>query len=110
MPNTRDIKRRIKSVANTAKITHTMELIATAKSQACVSRIKRALPYFEALEEISSQALRGGDVEGHPLLDVRKVTRVAILCVVANRGLCGGYNGNCMRKGPTGRRWVARRL
>lgn len=98
MANTRDIKRRIKSVANTSKITRTMELIATAKSQTCMNRITQALPYFHALSEISSQALRGGDVEGHPLLEERDVQRVAILVVVSNRGLCGGYNGNCMRK------------
>lgn len=98
MANTRDIKRRIKSVGNTTKITRTMELIATAKSQVCISRIKNALPYFHALEEISSQALKGGGDDGaHELLEKREVKKVAILVVVSNRGLCGGYNGNTMR-------------
>ena len=98
MANSRDIKRRIKSVANTSKITRTMELIATAKSQVCMGRIRDALPYFQALEEIASEATRGGDVESHALLEQRDVKRVAVLGVVANRGLCGGYNGNCMRR------------
>ena len=99
MGNVREIKGRIKSVKNTTKITRTMELIATAKSQVCMSRIKQALPYFHALEEISSQALNATGDEGgvHPLLEQREVKRVAILVVVANRGLCGGYNGNCLR-------------
>ncbi|MEZ6186675.1 MAG: ATP synthase F1 subunit gamma [Planctomycetota bacterium] len=99
MANSRDIKRRIKSVANTSKITRTMELIATAKSQQCVTRIKEALPYFHALAEIAREARKaGGSDEGeHALLEQREVKRVAILTVVANRGLCGGYNGNVMR-------------
>ena len=99
MANSRDIKRRIKSVANTSKITRTMELIATAKSQQCVGRIKEALPYFHALAEIASEARKaGGGSDGeHALLEQREVKKVAILAVVANRGLCGGYNGNVMR-------------
>jgi len=101
MGNLREIKARIKTVGNTAKITRTMELIATAKSQVCVSRIKASLPYFHALAEVASQARKaGGDDESggvHPLLQEREVKRVAILVVVANRGFCGGYNGNCLR-------------
>ncbi len=101
MANLRDIKRRIKSVKNTSKITRTMELIATAKSQACMNRIKRALPYFHALAEIAGQARKAGDDrEGgalHPLLEQRPVNKVALLVVVSNRGLCGGYNGNTLR-------------
>jgi len=99
MANSRDIKRRIKSVANTSKITRTMELIATAKSQQCLTRIKEALPYFHALAEIAHEARKaGGSEDGeHALLEQREVKRVAILAVVANRGLCGGYNGNVMR-------------
>lgn len=101
MANLRDIKRRITSVKNTSKITRTMELIATAKSQACMNRIRKALPYFHALAEIAGQARKaGGDREGgalHALLEEREVKKVAILVVVSNRGLCGGYNGNCLR-------------
>ena len=99
MGNTRDIKRRIKSVANTTKITRTMELIATAKSQQCQARIQKALPYFHALAEIAGEARKASsDDEGvHPLLEQREVKKVAILAVAANRGLCGGYNGNVLR-------------
>lgn len=102
MGNLREIKSRIKTVGNTAKITRTMELIATAKSQVCVKRIKGALPYFHALGEIATQAQRaGGDDESggqHPLLEQRsEIKRVALLIVVANRGFCGGYNGNVLR-------------
>ena len=81
MGNLREIKARIKTVGNTAKITRTMELIATAKSQVCVSRIKASLPYFHALAEVASQARKaGGDDDSggvHPLLEEREVKRVA---------------------------------
>lgn len=97
MAKSRDIKRRIKSVKNTAKITRTMELIATAKAKTAQDRIQKALPYFEALAEIAGQARKAsGDDQGvvHPLLERREVKKVAVLAVVGNRGLCGGYNTN----------------
>lgn len=100
MAKLRDIKRRIKSVKNTAKITRTMELIATAKSKQAQDRIQRSLPYFEALAEVAGQARKasGDDVgPAHPLLEKREVKKVAVLAVVANRGLAGGYNTNVLR-------------
>lgn len=100
MAKLRDIKRRIKSVKNTAKITRTMELIATAKSKQAQDRIHRSLPYFEALAEVAGQARKAsGDDAGpaHALLEKREVKKVAVLAVVANRGLAGGYNTNVLR-------------
>lgn len=98
MARLRDLKRRMKSVKNTAKITRTMELIATTKSKQAQARIQKALPYFEALAEIAAQARKaGGQGSVHPLLVQREVKKVAILAVTANRGLCGGYNSNVIR-------------
>lgn len=99
MARSREIKNRIKSVANTAKITRTMELIATAKAKVSQGRIQRALPYFAALHEIAGQARRAAseDETTHPLLVEREVKTVALLVVVGNRGLCGGYNSNVLR-------------
>lgn len=99
MAKSRDIKRRIKSVKNTSKITRTMELIATAKSQTCQARIKQSLPYFMALAEVAREARRAAGEQDsvHPLLVKRPVKKVAILVVTANRGLCGGYNSNVQR-------------
>jgi F-type H+-transporting ATPase subunit gamma len=102
MAKLRDIKRRIKSVKNTSKITRTMELIATAKAKTAQERIQKALPYFEALAEVAGEARKAaGDDAGatHPLLVKRDVKKVAVLVVVGNRGLCGGYNTNVLRMG-----------
>lgn len=106
MAKLRDIKRRIKSVKNTAKITHTMELVATAKAKVAQGRIQKAIPYFKALAEIAGEARKSGGTDAnkgdaptvlHPLLTKREVKKVTLLVVAANRGLCGGYNGNVLR-------------
>jgi F-type H+-transporting ATPase subunit gamma len=100
MAKLRDIKRRIKSVKNTSKITRTMELIATAKAKTSQDRIQKAQPYFSALAEIAGQARKASSEDAgpsHPLLEQREVKKVAILVVVANRGLAGGYNTNVLR-------------
>jgi F-type H+-transporting ATPase subunit gamma len=98
MARVRDIKNRIRSVSNTKKITRTMELVATAKAKSAVDRIEGAIPYFEALGEIASEARGQGGVIAHALLEAREVKRVAVLVIVANRGLCGGYNSSVLRQ------------
>lgn len=98
MAKVKDIKDRIRSVGNTMKITRTMELVATAKAKVAADRIERAIPYFESLNEIASQARGQGGVASHPLLEKRaEVKRVAVLVIVGNRGLCGGYNSLVLR-------------
>jgi len=97
MAKVRDIKDRLKSVTNTTKITKTMELVATAKSKVALRRIENAIPYFKALSEIASEARGQGGKGSHPLLEERKIERAAVLVVVGNRGLCGGYNSICLR-------------
>lgn len=102
MANSRDLKNRIKSVKNTQKITRTMELVATAKAKVATNRIERAIPYFEALTEIATQARGAGGAEmnvSHPLLEDknREIKSVLLLVIVANRGLCGGYNSSVLR-------------
>src|SRR5581483_180001 len=81
-----------------------MELVATAKAKVSQGRIQRAIPYFAALAEIAGEARKAGGGAGeenqplHPLLAKREtVKKVTLLVVGANRGLCGGYNGNVLR-------------
>ena len=99
--NSRLIKKRIKSVGSTRKITRTMELVSTAKAKRAQDRIKAAQPYALALSDLIVSATRG--VENpetlHPLCAAREAKKVALFIVTANRGLCGGYNGNVFRLG-----------
>ncbi len=96
MASARDLRKKIRSISNTQKITRTMEMVATAKSKRAQSRIEATLPYSNKLAEILSNLRASGTVE-HPLLESREnVTRTAFLIITANRGLCGGYNSNVM--------------
>lgn len=96
MANARDLRKKIRSISNTAKITRTMEMVATAKSQRAQSRIVAMLPYSDKLGEILRNLRDAGTVE-HPLLEDREpVKRSLLLIVSANRGFCGGYNSNLL--------------
>lgn len=107
MAKSRDIKNRIRSVNNTKKITRTMELVATAKAKVAADRIDRANPYFKALADIAREARSQGGVAKHQLLETRPVKKVALLTIVANRGLCGGYNSVALRMARDHRRALA---
>lgn len=101
MGKTREIKGRIKAVANIQRITKTMQMIATARCQASQQRAIAAQPYArkiaELVGELSTSADGGVD---HPLLrsPSPKVGRQLLLVLTSNRGLCGGYNANILRQ------------
>lgn len=92
MGKAREIKRRIKGVGSTQKITRTMEMIATAKAKQTQNRLRTLLPYADGLAEMAAGLV--GTVP-HPLLTPREeVKKVVLICLTSNRGLCGGYNTN----------------
>ena len=96
MANARDLRKKIRSISNTSKITRTMEMVATAKSKRAQSRIVAMLPYSDKLGEILRNLRDAGTVE-HPLLEDREpVKRSLLLIVSANRGFCGGYNSHLL--------------
>ncbi len=97
MPQTRDIKRRIKSIVATKKITKAMELVAASKMRRATSAALQGRPYAKAawrlLLEMSAEKR-----EKHPLLKIRLVKKVALILMSSDRGLCGGYNSQLIRK------------
>jgi F-type H+-transporting ATPase subunit gamma len=94
MASAKDLKKKIRSISNTKKITRTMELVATAKSKRAQDRVKASTPYSGTLAEILESLARAGTVK-HPLLEVPEKPGPAVIFVIsANRGLCGGYNTN----------------
>ncbi len=103
MAKARAILKRRKAVRNIKKITRTMQMIATAKFQKSLKRAVNTKPYTMKVRELVAEVARSaGDVD-HPLL--RKpgavAAREAVVVVTSNRGLCGAYNGNVIRKGLT---------
>ncbi|MCA9212548.1 MAG: ATP synthase F1 subunit gamma [Planctomycetales bacterium] len=104
MANARALDKRRKSVRNIRKITRTMELIATARFKKAMDRASAATAYTNQITKLVSDLSKAGLEVSHPLLEQRTSTNKAVLLVLtANRGLCGGYNGNVQRAGL--RRW-----
>ncbi len=105
MPKPRELKRRIRSVQNTKKITKTMELVSTSKLKRAQDRVVGARPYAQALAEVIGQLYSPELAERFPLLRQpgqtgrgKGVRRAALLLITSNRGLCGAFNANLIRE------------
>jgi F-type H+-transporting ATPase subunit gamma len=92
VPNTLDIRRRIRSVKSTQQITKAMKMVAAAKLRRAQESIVSARPYSGALQEILASVATRVDPEKHPLLREREEKRVLILVVTGDKGLCGAFN------------------
>lgn len=100
MANQRDIKRRIKSVGNTKKITSTMEMVATSKMKKVQERLNQSKPYEVKVNEIIKNLMAAGfSTIHHPLFrEVAQPSRCLILQITGNRGLCGSFNTRVIDK------------
>jgi F-type H+-transporting ATPase subunit gamma len=100
MANLKDIRDRIGSVKNTRKITEAMRLVAAAKVRRAQEQVLRSRPFADrlarVLENLQSR-MRFEDAEA-PLLEQRDVTTITLLSVTGDRGLCGGYNANIIKR------------
>jgi F-type H+-transporting ATPase subunit gamma len=96
----RVLRRRIKSVQSTKKITKAMELIAASRIVKAQQRVAAARPYSEQILQVLSHLAAGGAASVNPLLqskDDADVHTVEYVVVGGDRGLCGGYNANVIR-------------
>lgn len=98
MANPKVLDKRRKSVKNIAKITRTMELIATARFKKAMDRAAAATDYTNRVTKLVSDLMKSGLEVSHPLLEKRAEPQHGkLLVLTANRGLCGGFNGNLIR-------------
>lgn len=97
MANTRDIRRRIKSVKNTAQITKAMEMVAASKMRRAQQAAIAGRPYSEVLNHILVSLRDRVDATEHPLLAVREVKKTLVLLITSDKGLCGALNTNVLR-------------
>jgi F-type H+-transporting ATPase subunit gamma len=105
MAKARALDKRRKSIRNIRKITRTMELIATARFRKAMDRATAATAYTERITRLVANLASTGVTVSHPLLEAHPETdSVTLLVLTANRGLCGGYNGNVQRAALT--RWA----
>ncbi len=100
MAKPRELKRRIRSVQNTRKITKTMELVSTSKLKRAQDRVVGARPYAQALADVIADLYSPALAERFPLLrqPAHGVRRAALLLITSNRGLCGAFNANLIRE------------
>jgi F-type H+-transporting ATPase subunit gamma len=101
MPSTREVRRRIRSVKNTAQITKAMQMVASSKMRRAQERVEQARPYSEQIRALVSRLANasGEDVgEGVALLKERPVRNVGLIVITPDRGLCGALPGNINRK------------
>ncbi|MFQ5747561.1 MAG: ATP synthase F1 subunit gamma [Gemmatimonadota bacterium] len=100
MAKARDIRRRMRSVESTRKITRTMEMVAASKLRRAQQRVQQARPYSDHLTDVIGKLVTPEMTETEPVLrQPESPRRAAVLLVTSNRGLCGGFNVNLIRRG-----------
>ena len=98
MPSTRDIRRRIKSVKNTAQITKAMQMVAASKMRKAQQAALAGRPYATLMNEVLAEvSFNAGDFT-HPLMEKRDDPKRCLILVSTDKGLCGGLNSNLMRE------------
>jgi F-type H+-transporting ATPase subunit gamma len=100
MANLKEIRDRISSVKNTRKITEAMRLVAAAKVRRAQEQVLRSRPFADRLARVlqNLQTRMGFAGADAPLLAERDVRRITLLSVTGDRGLCGGYNSNIIKR------------
>src|SRR5215218_11379549 len=99
MASVQDIKRRIRSVRNTRKITRAMELVAVAKLRRAQARIEAMRPYADRMLELMAGTARAStSLRGFPLLQRREVDTALIVPLTGDRGLAGAFNAQVLRE------------
>jgi F-type H+-transporting ATPase subunit gamma len=98
MPSTRDIRRRIKSIKNTAQITKAMQMVAASKMRRAQQAALAGRPYATLMNSVLSEvSFHAGDFT-HPLMEKRQGARRGVILISTDKGLCGGLNSNLMRE------------
>ena len=97
MPNSREIRRRIKSIGSTAQITRAMQMVAASKMRKAQQATLDTRPFGQLLYRIQRRATTAAREFEHPLLEVREVRKRAVILVGTDKGLCGSLNSNLFR-------------
>ena len=98
MPNTRDIRRRIKSVKNTSQITRAMQLVAASKMKKAQDQALAGRRYAEEMNKVLVNLKDRAEDDAHALLEVREGNRELMIVITTDKGLCGGLNTNLLRR------------
>ena len=100
MPSLRQIRRRIRSIENTGKVTKAMEMIAASKMRRAQLSVLAGRPYSEKIRDIIAHLAAQPAEEDtfQPLLERREVANIQLIQITPDRGLCGGLHSNLNRR------------
>src|SRR5437016_11935155 len=98
MANTQDIRRRIKSIRNTAQITKAMQMVAASKMRKAQQHAVAGRPYAALMNKVLVALQKRTDPRLHPLLEVREVKKELVLIISTDKGLAGSLNTNLFRE------------
>src|SRR5213080_4444386 len=98
MPSTRDIRRRIKSVKNTAQITKAMQMVAASKMRKAQQAALAGRPYAQLMNSVLGEVTASAGDFTHPLMERRPVKKRCVVLVSTDKGLCGALNSNLLRE------------
>ena len=98
MANTQDIRRRIKSIRNTAQITKAMQMVAASKMRKAQQHALAGRPYAALMNKVLVSLQRRTDPRLHPLLEIRPLKKELVLIISTDKGLAGALNTNLFRE------------
>src|SRR5579885_2091035 len=98
MASLKALRKRIATVRSTQQITRAMKLVSAAKLRRAQEAAERARPYAAKLAELFAAVTAEVDAAAHPLLARRDERRIDVVVITSDRGLCGGYNANLLRR------------
>ncbi|UCD64910.1 MAG: ATP synthase F1 subunit gamma, partial [Candidatus Zixiibacteriota bacterium] len=99
MPTLREVKKRIRTVVSTKRITKAMEMVSAAKLRRAQQKVVQSRPYGKMMEQLLSHlAAASTDDMTHPFFEQREVKKKTLMVVTSDRGLCGSYNANIIRR------------
>ena len=98
MASPRDIRRRIKSVKNTAQITKAMQMVASSKMRKAQLAALAGRPYADLMNRVLAAVTKDEKEFTHPLLETREVRKRCVIVVSTDKGLCGSLNSNLLRE------------
>jgi F-type H+-transporting ATPase subunit gamma len=98
MASTRDIRRRIKSVKNTAQITRAMQMVAASKMRRAQQAALAGRPYASLMNQVLAEVTYNAGDFSHPLMEKREVRKRAVIIISTDKGLCGALNSNLLRE------------
>jgi F-type H+-transporting ATPase subunit gamma len=97
MPTLRDIRKRLKAIQSTKKITAAMKMVAAAKMRKVQDRMLNFRPYASRMETVLSDLARVAERDIHPLLSLRPRKTVEVVVLTSDKGLCGAFNTNILK-------------